>query len=338
MTFYDSLRMNGKAWRKRASVSMGVDDAVKLLSSKFGRVKTSNGRNGVELTTSCPFCGKSGKLSVNPSKGVYHCWHCEASGTLSKLVGVDVKVVGAVKPVVDDRQRVVYPPSFDPSQILPLRCLPEDNPAIVYLRGRNFDPVELDETFGFRYCAVGRKFRNVPFDASNTIIIPVYSAGSFVGWQSRLLYDPKAVSEDVMEAMGYTDRKDDGTLRRPPKYLTSPGLSKADVLYNVDWAKNFDTVVVTEGVMDCVRVGKQGVATFGKHVSDNQKRMLLSLWKTIVLLLDPDASKSQTELVRDLTVPGGPRVVPVALSGYKDAGECPRDILWGQIDAALTSA
>jgi hypothetical protein len=80
------------------------------------------------------------------------------------------------------------------------------------------------------------------------------------------------------------------------------------------------------------------VATLGKLVSGYQKKMLVSLWKTVVLLLDPDAGKDQAALVEDLTVPGGPRVVPVALQGYKDAGDCPRDELWRQIDAALEAS
>ena len=340
--FYDRLKQMASAIKKPklAKAVMRQEDVMNLLKGRFGSVKVTGGSNGPELLTKCPFCGRSEKLSVNPSKRVYHCWHCNTSGTLSKLLGIDVTVTGPVAPV-DDRakeQRTIYPPSFDPSQMLPLTCLPEDNPAIVYLRSRGFDPAELDRDFAFRYCAKGRVFPHVPFDASNTLVIPIYSDSRFLGWQARLLYNPKEVSEEVLQAMGYTARKENGELKRPPKYLTSPGLNKREMLYNIDWAKQFDTVVVTEGVFDCIRVGRQGVATLGKLVSGYQKKMLVSLWKTVVLLLDPDAGKDQAALVEDLTVPGGPRVVPVALQGYKDAGDCPRDELWRQIDAALEAS
>jgi len=339
--FYDKLKQMASEIRRPrlAKAVMSQDEVITALKSKFGGVKVTRGSNGPELLTRCPFCGKSEKLAVNPAKRVYHCWHCNTSGTLSSLLGVDVTVTVSAAPV-DDRakeQKTIYPPSFDPSQMMPLSCLPEDNPAIVYLKSRGFDPEELDRDFAFRYCAKGRVFPHVPFDASNTIVIPIYSVGRFLGWQARLLYNPKEVSEEVLQVMGYTARKENGELKRPPKYLTSPGLNKKELLYNVDWAKQYDTVVVTEGVFDCIRVGRQGVATLGKLVSDYQKRMLVSLWKTVVLLLDPDASATQEALVKDLTVPGGPRVVPVTLKGYKDAGDCPRDELWRQIDEALKS-
>ena len=337
--FYESLKeAAGRISRpKLAKAFMSRGDVAKLLSEKFGPVSSSNGCNGVELITTCPFCGHAGKLSVNPSKGVYHCWHCDSSGGMRNLLGVSVTMVSSPSDEPQSRKedRIVYPPSFDPSKIVPLSSLPEDSPAIVYLKSRGFDPAELERDFAFRYCSSGRRFPGAPFDASNTIVIPVYSESRCIGWQCRLLYDPKKVSDEVLMAMGYTDRKDSGDLKRPPKYMTSPGLNKREVLYNVDWAKQFDTVVVTEGVFDCVRVGRQGVATFGKGVSDAQRKMLTSMWKTIVLLLDPDAEKAQEDLARSLTAPGGPRIVKVALEGYKDAGECPRDELWRQIGAAL---
>ena len=336
--FYDKLKAAAANIRKpkMAKVFMSQSELTKIMQNRFGSVKTSRGCNGVELLTTCPFCGKAEKLSVNPSKRVYHCWHCDSSGTLASLIGTNVTIAGAL--VVQDtpkEQKVVYPPSFDPSQIIPLDGLSEDNPAIVYLKSRGFDPKELNDDYGFRYCRSGRWFPHVPFNSSNTIIIPIYSSTRFLGWQSRLLYDPKKVSDEAMEAVGYKERKDSGELKRPPKYLTSPGLRKQEILYNIDWAKKFDTVVVTEGVFDCIRVGRQGVATLGKSVSDYQKKMLMSLWRTVVLLLDPDAKTSQDRLVKDLTVSGGPRIVPVSLKGYKDAGDCPRDELWRQINSAI---
>lgn len=336
--FYDRLKQMASSIRKpkMARTVMSPDELRNLLTERFGPVKVTNGCNGPELLTTCPFCSRSEKLSVNPSKRVYHCWHCDSSGTLAALTGLNLSMSGIPKPAERPvEQKTVYPPSFDPSQIMPLTGLPDDNPAIVYLHSRGFDPAELDRDFAFRYCAMGRRFPHVPFDASNTLIIPIYSDSKFIGWQSRLLYDPKKVSEDVLQAMGYSERKESGELKRPPKYLTSPGLSKKEILYNIDWAKQYDTVVVTEGVFDCIRVGRQGVATMGKLVSDYQKKMLVSLWKTVVLLLDPDAEEAQDKLAHELDVPGGPRIVPVTLKGYKDAGDCPRDELWRQINDRL---
>lgn len=53
----------------------------------------TNGKTGVEIKTTCPVCSPNRKkqsepcLNVNTEKGVWHCWHCEWSGTLK--TGVD---------------------------------------------------------------------------------------------------------------------------------------------------------------------------------------------------------------------------------------------------------
>lgn len=39
--------------------------------------KTQDGKNGIEhFPDDCPFCGKSGKFSVNQTKGTWKCWSC----------------------------------------------------------------------------------------------------------------------------------------------------------------------------------------------------------------------------------------------------------------------
>ena len=105
---------------------------------------------------------------------------------------------------------------------------------------------------------------------------------------------------------------------------------------NFDNARESDTVVVTEGVFDAIRVGKCGVATFGKAVSETQVGLLQQYWRHVVLLLDPDAEKAieQTRAMFAPTVD----VVTVALRGYKDAGETPRVELWSQIFDACAAA
>jgi twinkle protein len=48
------------------------------------------GRSGIEVKTTCPQCSKDRKkknypcLSVNTERGLWHCWHCEWSGSLGQ--------------------------------------------------------------------------------------------------------------------------------------------------------------------------------------------------------------------------------------------------------------
>ena len=47
-------------------------------------------RSGVEVKTLCPKCSATRKkknnpcLNVNTEKGVWHCWHCDWSGSLGR--------------------------------------------------------------------------------------------------------------------------------------------------------------------------------------------------------------------------------------------------------------
>ena len=302
----------------------------RLLEDKLGPVRRSSGRNGLELLTTCPKCGHEYKLSVNVRMGIWHCWHCGEGGLLRKLIWEAKNIDFTSASPVEERKKII---PGDPGELVSLKALPDDHQAILYLKRRGFDPNELSTCFGVSYCREGKPFAGGLFNTSNTIVIPLYENGIVVGWQSRLLYTPDSLSPEECEAMGYK-KKENGKYRRPPKYFTAPGVEKGRILFNVDWAVHSDTVVVTEGAFDAMAVGLCGIATFGKNVTDEQVK-LLSRWRLVVLLLDPDAKDEQEKLARRF--PNDTLVVPVSLSGYKDAGECPRPEIWRQIDETVSS-
>ena len=309
--------------------SVSEDRLARMLGSKFGEVTRAGGGNGTELIVDCPFCGRH-KLSVNAQKGVWQCWHCHESGTTRRLLGKAVKAVRA--------ERVERPRSsgyIPPGDLVPLDALNEDSEAWLYLKGRGFDPVSLCRNFGVSYCRKGRSFAGGVFNTSGTVVLPVCENGKSVAWQSRLLYDPSKVKADEMAAYGFA-KDEKGRFKVPPKYFTMPGMDKRELLWNYDNARKSDTVVVTEGVFDAIRVGKCGVATFGKSVSDVQVGLLQQYWKHVILLLDPDAAREakRTSAMFGPTVD----VVTVMLHGYKDAGDTPRRELWSQILDACVAA
>jgi len=305
-----------------------MSNLQQLLETKLGPVKRSSGRNGLELLTTCPMCGHSYKLSVNATMGIWHCWHCDKGGRLSSLIQEASNM--QFKPEPEQHKKTVC--EKDPGELIPLHDLPDSHQAILYLKNRGFDPVELETRFGISYCINGKKFAGGMFDTTNTIVIPLYDGGNVVGWQSRLLYNPDKLTPAECEALGF-QRKASGKFRLPPKYFTSPGLMKGCILFNKDWASHSDTVVVTEGAFDAMAVGLCGVATFGKNVTDEQVN-LLSRWRLVVLLLDPDAAKEQEELAARFRVS---ICIPVTLKGYKDAGECPRREIWRQIEESVNN-
>lgn len=300
-----------------------------LLEDKFGPVRKSSGRNGLELLTTCPKCGHEYKMSVNANMGIWHCWHCGEGGRIGNLIREARNMV--FRPVEKEEKKPIV--QTDPGELIPLHALPSGHQAILYLKQRGFDPGELERMFGVCYCREGKPYAGGLFNTSNTIVLPLYDEGKVVGWQSRLLYNPDKLSDEECAAFGF-EKKPSGKYRRPPKYFTSPGVEKGKLLFNKDWAVHSDVVVVTEGAFDAMAVGLCGVATFGKNVSDGQISML-SRWRLVILLLDPDAADEQTKLAARF--PTTTLVVPVSLQGYKDAGECPRPEIWRQIEDTVNS-
>ena len=80
-----------------------------------------------------------------------------------------------------------------------------------------------------------------------------------VGWQARAAFDC------------------DWKTSKYPKYYTAPGTPRKNILYNFGNAKNYKSIVVTEGVTDVWRIGPQAVCTLGASMSAAQTQLILSL-------------------------------------------------------------
>ena len=317
------------ASRRRSSRIESPERLEAELAARFGRVTRAHGHNGLELVVDCPVCGRH-KLSVNAVSGIYKCWRGCTSGMVDRLLGAHVPRVETEARHEPERAAEYFPPG----ELISLRSLPDDSPAVVYLRARGFDVDEMSDVFGMTYCRFGKSFARGRFNVTNTLSVPVSMDGRLIGWQNRMLYDPDTIPDDRCAMLGF--KFEDGRWIRPPKYLTMPGMDKRAVLWNFDTARASDVVVLTEGVFDAARVGRCGVAAFGKSVSDVQIGLLQRNWKCVVLLLDPDAAREAERLETRFTC--ATPVVRVALSGYKDAGEATREAVWRQILAAMDAA
>ena len=78
---------------------------------------------------------------------------------------------------------------------------------------------------------------------------------------------------------------------------------KADVIFNLNNAKNQDNIILCEGVFDALTFSDNGIATFGKKVSKEQVRLLeenLIPEQKLYIFLDTDAIDESIELAEVL--------------------------------------
>lgn len=82
-----------------------------------------------------------------------------------------------------------------------------------------------------------------------------------------------------------------------PKYMNPKDVSKKHYWFGLDQAKQFDWVIVTEGVFSAIAAGPNAIAAFGKSVSREQREILVNCgFKSIYVALDGDAKAEAVEL------------------------------------------
>lgn len=97
------------------------------------------------------------------------------------------------------------------------------------------------------------------------LIIPIIHKGKLISYQSR-----------------------DMTGLSHLRYKTCPDTKLNNTLFNIDSIK--DIMIITEGVFDALRVGKEAVATFGTSITEHQLQLILELNPArVVFAWDSDA-------------------------------------------------
>lgn len=232
---------------------MNLQDLLRELDIPcFDGVGHRHSRDGwVQLD--CPFCGPgSGKyhLGFNKRSRYFHCWHCgpqRADYVLSEL-GASRKLLQALFAEWKDEAPELTPRQTAAGRLKePRGIAPMLGAHRRYLRGRGFDPEELERLWGLLGLAV------VAGNLRWRVYIPITHRGRRVSWTAR------AIGQQVR-----------------PRYLSaSPEqeeIPHKSMLYGLDWCVH--SVVVVEGPADAWRVGPGAAAVFGTSYTTGQMRWL----------------------------------------------------------------
>jgi DNA primase len=322
-------------------------------------------RSGRAVVAVCPFHQeKAPSLSIDPARGLYHCFGCGKSGDLFRFV--------------QETQAVDF---NDAVELLARRCgivLHRDPEAARRRSRREALIAAVEKAVGFYHL----RLRSAPDAAAARAYVRSRGyEGSEVG-QFRLGYSPptgdalvgflrdEGVPEEVMVAAGLSARGRTGRLfdrfrdrvmfpifdvrgdpvgfgarllgGEGPKYLNSPDSAiyqKSKLLYGLNWAKSdmvrHGEAVVVEGYTDVISLVGSGlgtaVATCGTALGEEHLDLLRRFTGRVVLMFDADEAGVGASLR------GFERSVPGDLDlrvALLPAGRDPADLVAsGELDA-----
>lgn len=272
-----------------------------LLSSKFGKVKSvSGGSFRIPCPTCDPVHSKKMKRYISPGWELSRCFICEQAIPIKELLGENVlfeRAAGDIEEVSYPHAKIV-PYSYSEE----LYALPENHPAIAFLKKDHLDNFGYYDNLGIKYIPEGGGI-NIAFDSgftvntSGALFFPVFGKDlDYVGWQIRFI--PGTWNGDRFQFMRYMHL-----------------FPKGDHLYNYHTAKTSSCVIVVEGVKKALKLSNC-VATLGKGISEKQKQ-LIQEWKNIVLVLDgEDSAQELAKEIRKEFISNGRKCVNVDLRKY----------------------
>lgn len=309
-----------------------------IINPVNNREELSIAAAGEEYAVNCPFCGDTKRRLVinhrwgfdDPKTGrnlhLCHCFNETLCMSKAENRYALYKRLYDFKNV--NQRRTNYTPGIregvEPEAIGPARlpgtCYPLtecalNSRALVFLRGRAYDPVILSNNFGLQVCAEAEDLFHT---AQGRIIIPIYMDGVLVGWQGREPVDKKKWEYQ-------------------PKYYNFPGMRKSAMLYNMDNARRFKCAVLCEGPLDVWRVGEQGIAVFGNKPSPQQATLITKHWSDSLLIIAFDgdeAGKIGTAAALEMFKDRIANVVPVTLADGKSPGNYTREVFWDLVEGA----
>ncbi len=278
---------------------------------------------GQELRMHCPFCPShdpdiKGKFYVNTEKKTVFCQRCRygyGKDTVQFIADLEnISRLGAINRLIESINQ-----SFGTLDDLVDKLVEEGAQVILedeiveialpvgsvrLFSGKRGVMLRRAEKYVLNRGLTNKQLKCHPFyfggkgKYQNRLIIPVFFEGKLVHWVAR-----------------------DLSGNAQAKYLAAPDSDQSCWLYNWDFACQFESVVVVEGVFDVFGVERANfpvVASFGKGISDAQVA-LLNTFEEVTFLYDPEV-EAITEAYNAADKLFGPKV-KVGVLASVDPGE-----------------
>lgn len=234
----------------------------------------------------CPFCDDDkGHLGVSRRKGIFHCFHCNASGKVEdlrpSLNEFNIKIKERLEQkeeIIENRIKLELPESF--RKIISSYNLPYE-----YLSKREIISEEINK-YNIGHCTKGL--------FAQRIIIPIYE------------------HEELIYFVGRT------YINANPRYMNSP-TPKRGIIFKTFEGK-VEEAIICEGIYDALRIGKvyPTISILGKVADKEQIKKISKLTNKARIMLDNDAYKEGFLLYNQLNVFISTKIIFI---NKKDPGE-----------------
>ena len=326
------------------------------LAAEITKVK----RSGRSVMAVCPFHQeKTPSLSIDPARGLYHCFGCGKSGDvfgwvqetqsvgfsdavelLARRAGVTVTQDPDAAKRKDRRERLVdavtRAAAFYHDR---LKSADDAGHARGYLRSRGYDADVVDQfVIGYSPAEWDLLVTHLRDDGikDEALLGAGLASRSRRGglvdrFRGRLMFPIYDVRGD---AVGFGARQLEG---EPPKYLNSPETPiyhKSRLMYGLNWAKSeivrADEAVVVEGYTDVIALHLAGlpsaVATSGTALGEDHLDLLRRFSTRVVLAFDADeAGAGAADRGFERSVPGDLDLRVAALPPGRDPADLVSD-------------
>lgn len=264
-----------------------IESNKRLISSAFGDTNSS-ARGGLELMYNCPFCehrrgkvDKDKKMYVNVKNLKYWCFKCEAKGSL--------KVDEFTRTILGKGNSDIYKDLFELDKEMSGHPVEEENDG--------------DNTFFIPH----NKLKPGSM-AYEYIVERGISQEDILYYDMREgdLFNPRHFGRVVIPNRVYSNVFTDMYVGRTyldqePKYSNPPQSARRSLVFNLHNIPKREPIIIAEGVISAIFTGRNGVATYGKYVTDTQMKLILNNKpKAIYVALDPDAQDQAVRLCDSL--------------------------------------
>ncbi len=226
----------------------------------------------------CPSCSPNSgryKLGIN-ANGYASCWSCGRLKLTDVLIELSGEPYHIIRKLLDGLPREHIRREERPrgKLVLPPCLGPLLKPHRQYLKGRGFDPDELQRLWGLQGIGLAPRL-------AWRVFLPIHHKGEVVSWTTR------AIVDDVERR--YVNAKTEEEV-----------ISAKSVVMGLDYVRH--AAVVVEGPMDAYRIGPGTVATMGVSYSQAQVRLLSKIpVRVIVFDSETKAQQRAKTLCNDLS-------------------------------------